>query len=125
MKLPAVALVAAFAGGILLGFGEVVTAGAATAPYPELLGAGIFLLLVAALVLAWRDWLWSAAVLSLLCGTGLGFLGGVLTPIHFLRSMCFPAFPRSNLRFVHHCDGAGHYETSPLDFRGATVSSSA
>ena len=66
MKLPGVASVAAFAGGILLGLLELIPPRPALHPFPAIVGVIALLLLPAAFVLAWRDYLWSAASVSLL-----------------------------------------------------------
>jgi beta-lactamase superfamily II metal-dependent hydrolase len=73
MRIPAVAIAVAFAGGILLGRGLDPTHG--------FLGFSflvIFFLLIAALLFAWRDRLWAAAIFSLLGWVWLGAAAMVL-----------------------------------------------
>lgn len=76
MKLPAVGIVAAFAGGILLGLAGG-PARAALAPYPALISAVAFVLIITGIALARRDRVWPAAIVACLCWALLGFLGGV------------------------------------------------
>jgi competence protein ComEC len=73
MRIPAVAIAVAFAGGILLG--------RELHPAHGVLGIsflGIFSLLIAALLFAWRSKLWAAAIFSLLGWIGLGAVGMVV-----------------------------------------------
>jgi hypothetical protein len=56
MRIPAVAIAAAFSGGILLGRGLHLTRRLLKTSFP-----GIFFLLTAALLVAWRERLWPAA----------------------------------------------------------------
>jgi len=74
MRLPAVALAVAFADGILLGR-QIPLGFLISQPLTLTLFLGIiFLLLLAALLFAWRGRLGPAIPLSLLCWTGLGEL---------------------------------------------------
>jgi competence protein ComEC len=89
MRIPAVALAVAFAGGILLG--RQIPFGLPNSPQLilSLFFGIIFLLLLAGLLLACRGKLAPAATLSLLCWTGLGVLAMVLasrplSPEHIL-----------------------------------------
>ena len=77
MKLPAVAIVAAFAGGILLGLSKLISAQEATPRYAGIVAMYVGVFLAVGLAAAWRNWLWTAATLSLLCWTGLGVFSGV------------------------------------------------
>lgn len=65
MRLPAVALVAAFAGGSLLGLSQVIPARAALYPYPAIIAACVLVLIAIGFVLTYRGWLWPAAAVSL------------------------------------------------------------
>ena len=78
MKLPAVAIAAAFAGGILLGHWHLFSSRAVVYPFPLLAVAIICLLLVLSLVLTWRGFLWPAATASLAVWIGLGILAACL-----------------------------------------------
>ncbi|HWY05985.1 MAG TPA: DNA internalization-related competence protein ComEC/Rec2 [Candidatus Acidoferrales bacterium] len=73
MRIPAVALAVAFSGGILLGRELHLTHGVLGISF-----LGIFFLLIAALVFARRDALWSAAILCLFGWVGLGAIGMVV-----------------------------------------------
>jgi competence protein ComEC len=73
MRIPAVAIAAAFSGGILLGRGLHPTHGVLGISF-----LGVFSLLIAGLLFAWRDKLWAAAILSLLGWIGLGAVGMVV-----------------------------------------------
>ena len=78
MKLPAVGIVAAFAGGILLGlFGA--PARVVLAPYPALIGGVAFVLIICGIALAMRDRMWPAASVAFLSWILLGSLGGVIS----------------------------------------------
>jgi len=79
MRLPAVALVAAFAGGILLGLSPVIPAGAALYPYLEVIAACVLVLIAIGFALTLGGWLRSAAAVSLGCWIGLGCLGALIT----------------------------------------------
>jgi hypothetical protein len=70
MKLPAVAIVAAFAGGILLGLGPLQAFHAAHSSLPAFAGAAIISLLIAGFVLAWRGFVWASATISLAVWVG-------------------------------------------------------
>jgi competence protein ComEC len=73
MRIPAVAIAAAFSGGILLGRGW--------HPAHSVIGIsflGIFILLIGALLFAWRDKLWAAAIFSLMGWVCLGVVAIVL-----------------------------------------------
>jgi len=74
MRIPAVAIAAAFSGGILLGRGLHLTRSVLETSF-----SGIFFLLTAALLLAWPEKLWPAAFFSLLGWVCLGALGMVMT----------------------------------------------
>src|SRR5258705_7241399 len=74
MRIPAVAIAVAFSGGILLGRGLHLS--------HDVLGIsflGIFFLLIAGFIFAWRNRLWTAAIFSLLGWIGLGALGIVVS----------------------------------------------
>jgi hypothetical protein len=73
MRIPAVAIAAAFSGGNLLGRELHLSHGVLGISFLR-----IFFLLIAGLLFAWRDRLWAAAVFSLLGWTGLGAIGMVL-----------------------------------------------
>ena len=88
MKLPAVAIVAAFGGGILLGLSQAVNR-AASPVFLKGIAAAVLVLLLAGFALAWRNWLCAGASASLLCWIGLGCLGAFvarqpLPPEHVL-----------------------------------------
>ncbi len=75
MKLPAVAIAAAFAGGILLGLWRISSSQAAHSLFLALLFATVVGLLLLGLGLAWRNFVWSSAIVSLIGWAGLGALG--------------------------------------------------
>ncbi|HYA64598.1 MAG TPA: DNA internalization-related competence protein ComEC/Rec2 [Candidatus Sulfotelmatobacter sp.] len=79
MKLPAVVIAAAFAGGILLGLSHVVAPHAVMHPFLLEVGAVVCGLLTLSLFLTWRGFLWLAASTSLLCWIGLGMLAACLS----------------------------------------------
>ncbi|HTQ95897.1 MAG TPA: DUF4131 domain-containing protein, partial [Candidatus Acidoferrum sp.] len=78
MKLPAVAIALAFAGGVWLGLSRFLCNAADHCPIFALLAIGIFFLLLVASLLTWRSFLWSAAIVSLCAWVGLGMLAGLL-----------------------------------------------
>jgi competence protein ComEC len=73
VRIPAVAIAAAFAGGILLGRGLQLSQGVFVVSF-----LSIFFLLVAGLLFAWRDKLWVAASFSLAGWVCLGAIGMVV-----------------------------------------------
>jgi competence protein ComEC len=73
MRIPAVAIAVAFAGGILLGRGLQLSHGVLQFSFP-----GIVSLLIVALLLAWRDKLWAAAIFSLAGWVCLGAIAMVV-----------------------------------------------
>ncbi|MGB7494026.1 MAG: DNA internalization-related competence protein ComEC/Rec2 [Candidatus Acidiferrum sp.] len=77
MKLPALAIAAAFAGGILLGLLRLPVR-VAGHPIAACLALVIFSLLITSTLLALREFLWPAAIVSLAAWMGLGILAGVL-----------------------------------------------
>ena len=79
MKLPAVAIVAAFAGGILLGLSKAVPASATSPVCLTTVAASVLLLLAGGFALALRNWLWPAAAISILCWIGLGCFGALIS----------------------------------------------
>jgi competence protein ComEC len=79
MRLPAVALVAAFVGGIVLGLSQVLPARTTLYPYPAAIAAGVLVLMVIGFALTLRGWLWPAAAVSLGCWIGLGCMGALIT----------------------------------------------
>jgi competence protein ComEC len=78
MKLPAVAITAAFAGGICLGLSEFLSKTSSYRSLAAVLAVGILFFLFAGSLLAWRDWLWPAAILSITAWLGLGIFAGSL-----------------------------------------------
>jgi competence protein ComEC len=72
MRIPAVAIAAAFSGGILFGRELHLSHGVLGISF-----LGIFSLLITGLLFAWRDRLWAAAIFSLLGWIGLGAIGMV------------------------------------------------
>ncbi|MGB7729556.1 MAG: ComEC/Rec2 family competence protein [Candidatus Acidiferrum sp.] len=81
MKLPAVAIVVGFAGGILLGLEPLRAFHAAHSSLPAFIGAAIISLLIAGFVLAWRGFVWASATISLAVWVGLGVFGGWLAEL--------------------------------------------
>ena len=75
MRLPAVAIVAAFASGILLGQQQAVCDRAASPVFLKDIAAAVIVLMLAGFALVWRNCLWAGASASLLCWIGLGCLG--------------------------------------------------
>src|ERR1700722_15221815 len=73
MRIPAVAIAAAFSGGILLGRELHLASGVLGISF-----LGIFCLLISGLLFAWHDRLGAAAILSLLGWIGLGAAGMVV-----------------------------------------------
>jgi competence protein ComEC len=78
MKLPAAAIAAAFAGGILLGMSQVISSRAAAPLFPTLTALITSVLLAAGLLLIWRNFVWTAAAASLTVWLGLGILAACL-----------------------------------------------
>ena len=78
MKLPAVAIAAAFAGGILLGLSHFLLPWAASNPFPALNVLIVCILLAAGFVLALRNFVCPAAIASLGAWTALGMLAACL-----------------------------------------------
>jgi competence protein ComEC len=78
MRIPAVAIAATFAGGILLGQMIAQAPQHLARGFLLLFFAAILLLLLASFFLSLRDRLWQAAILSLLCWVGLGALAMVI-----------------------------------------------
>lgn len=78
MKIPAVAIAAAFAGGILLGQWHVVASNAASQSMLAETVASVSALLLMGLILAWRNVLWFAGGASLFAWIGLGILAACL-----------------------------------------------
>ena len=81
MRIPAVAIAVAFAGGILLGREFHLTSGVLGISFP-----GIFFLLIAALWFARRAKLWAAAIFSLMGWVCLGRSGWLLRRDRYRRS---------------------------------------
>jgi hypothetical protein len=105
MKLPAVAIAAAFAGGILLGLSHRVSTHAGepiTIPSAVRVCA---VLLVAGLLFAWRDFVWCGGGTSLLCWLALGILAACLAqqplpPEHIVNRLAAQQVPlRTPLRW--------------------------
>lgn len=78
MKLPAVAIAATFAGGILLGYSHFVAQHAAAPLFLAFIAAMVCALLALGLLLAWRNFPWIAALTSLSAWIGLGILAACL-----------------------------------------------
>ncbi len=98
MKLPGVAIAAAFAGGILLGLSHFHSSRAAVYPFPTLIATVACLLLVLGFVLTWRNLLWLAATASLAAWIGLGILAACLAeqplpPEHVLARLSAHQIP--------------------------------
>lgn len=87
MKLPAVAIAAAFAGGILLGIRQLDSAPHNAAPFVAAMLCGAFLLIVVGCWLTWRQLVWPAAILSLVAWMDRGSSRGVWRIAPFLRGM--------------------------------------
>lgn len=79
MKVPAVAIAAAFAGGILLGMAPGVSLPCGSSLFVAALTGAVLLLLIFGFVAAGRGFVWPAAVVSLIAWVGLGTLAGVLS----------------------------------------------
>ena len=77
MKLPAVAIAAAFVGGILLGLSHIFSS-RVVYPFPALIAALVCLLLTLGFVLYRRNFLWPGLITSLAVWVGLGILAGRL-----------------------------------------------
>jgi len=105
MKLPAVAIAAAFAGGILLGLSRAFPPHAAPGALLAMTAGVSIALLVAGFVCAARKSIWTAAAFSLLCWTCLGVLGGLgsrkpVPPEHVLSRLFAQRLPlRTPLRW--------------------------
>lgn len=105
MKVPAVAMAAAFAGGILLGMGRLLSAHIAAKSVPLFIVAVICLFLMLGFVLAWRNLLWLGASASLAAWVELGMLAGwivsrPLPPEHVLSQIAANQIPqRTPLRW--------------------------
>jgi hypothetical protein len=76
--LPAVAIAAAFAVGILLGLGHSHSYGMTHRFFPAWMVAAVFLLIILGCALAWRDFVWASATVSLVVRIGLGILAGCI-----------------------------------------------
>jgi hypothetical protein len=106
MKIPAVAIAAAFAGGIVLGRSALVAAHATQRWFLLAVIAGVAALLLLAFLFAWRDFLRSAAATSLLSWLGLGMLASCLAqqplpPEHILSRIAAQQVPlRTPLRWT-------------------------
>jgi len=92
MRLPAVALAASFASGILLGLQPVVAVHATSKHFLAVLIVLLFVCLLAAILLAWRGKLWPASSCSLAAWVVLGAFAACvaeqpLPPEHVLRRM--------------------------------------
>lgn len=104
MKLPAVAIAAAFACGILLGLWRISPSAKPTL-FPALLFATVVVLLILGLALAWRNFVWCSAIVSLFVWAGLGALGDCvaeqpLPPEHILMRFSSHQIPqRTPLRW--------------------------
>jgi hypothetical protein len=81
MRIPALALAAAFAGGILLGRMIPQAPQHLTRGFLLPFFAGIVLLLLSTIYLTLRDRLWYAAMVSLICWMGLGALAMVIASL--------------------------------------------
>jgi len=106
MKVPAVAIAVAFAGGILLGLSHAFSSRWAPNPSPTLLiAATVFVLLVLGFALAWREFVWSSAIVSFAAWVGLGIVAGGLAarplpPDHILTRFAAHEIPqRTPLRW--------------------------
>jgi competence protein ComEC len=106
MKIPAVAIAAAFGGGIVLGRSVPVAAHATQHWFLLTVAAGLGVLLLVAILLSWRDLLWPAAATSLLSWIGLGMLASCLAqqplpPEHILSRVAAQQVPlRTPLRWT-------------------------
>ena len=87
MRIPALALAVAFAGGILLGRQTPLAQEGSFQHALDLLFASAVLSLLVAVLLALRRKLWLAAIASVVCWTGLGASAIVIVPGPFRRSM--------------------------------------
>lgn len=104
MKLPAVAIVAAFAGGILLGLESPRIFHAMYSSLPAIVASTVIFLLLAGFVLAWRGFVWASATISLAAWVGLGVLGGCVAEVplpaeHILSRFAAGQIPASPLRW--------------------------
>jgi len=105
MKIPAVAIAAMFAGGILLGRSAFVAPHVASRPFLLTIGASVCAFLFVAVVLIRRDSLWLAATASLLSWLSQGILASCLTqqplpPQHILSRLTAQQVPlRTPLRW--------------------------
>jgi competence protein ComEC len=98
MKLPAVAIAVAFAGGILLGHSHFLSSRAAAHAFPAIAATVVCLLVVLGFVLAWRNLLWPAAAASLASWIALGILAACLVeqplpPEHILARLSAHQIP--------------------------------
>lgn len=99
MKAPAVAIAAAFAGGILLGIGPLFSVHTAARSFSLFLIAVVCLFLLLGFVSAWRNLLWLSASASLAVWVGLGWLAGwivarPLPPGHVLSRLATNQIPQ-------------------------------
>jgi len=99
MKLPAVAIAAAFAGGILLGRSHFLFPWAASNPFPALNVLIVCILLAAGFFLALRNFVWPVAIASLGAWIGLGMLAACLAiqplpPEHILTRLTARQIPQ-------------------------------
>ncbi|HXX13653.1 MAG TPA: ComEC/Rec2 family competence protein [Candidatus Eremiobacteraceae bacterium] len=105
MKLPAVAIAAAFAGGILLGLGQCASPRYQTSAFITALAGAVFLLIVVGCWLAWKNLVWPAAIFSLVAWVALGIFSGCLAnrplpPDHVLSRLAADQIPqRTPLRW--------------------------
>ena len=79
MKLPAVWIAAAFAGGILLGLSRFLPENMAQYPGSLMVSASVLVLVVIAGALMLANRLYAAALASILCWVGLGVFGAVIS----------------------------------------------
>jgi Domain of unknown function (DUF4131) len=106
MKIPAVAIATAFAGGIVLGRSALVAARATQHWFLRALIAILGALLLLAFLFAWRDFLRPAVATSLLSWLGLGMLTSCLAqqpipPEHILSRIATQQVPlRTPLRWT-------------------------
>jgi competence protein ComEC len=100
MRIPAAAIAAAFAGGVLLGQSHLLQ------PFPLLVTAIVLLLLVLGSLLAWREFIWTSAAISLAVWLGLGVVaacvaGQPIPPEHILSRLSAHQIPqRTPLRWI-------------------------